>query len=92
MMVYNNLLMQFHEHTLNIPVILPKVTETTAMGAVYAAGFAVCSWSDLGELCTNWAEGHTWRPAMAPEIREKGYRGWKKAAARTLNWVDEPES
>ena len=41
------------------------------MGAVYTAGLAVCFWSDLDELCTNWAEGHPWRPAMAPPIGEK---------------------
>lgn len=91
-MVYNNLLMQFQADTLNVPVIRPKVTETTALGAAYAAGLAVGFWSDLDELRKNWAEDHTWRPAMAPEIREKGYRGWKKAVDRTLNWVDEPES
>lgn len=91
-MVYNNLLMQFQADTLNVPVIRPKVTETSALGAAYAAGLAVGFWSDLDELRKNWAEDHTWRPAMAPEIREKGYRGWKKAVDRTLNWVDEPES
>jgi glycerol kinase len=92
-MVYNNLLMQFLADTLNVPVIRPKVTETTALGAAYASGLAVGFWSDLEQLCENWAEDYTWTPSMAPEIRETGYRGWKKAVERTLNWVDEgPES
>jgi glycerol kinase len=90
-MVYNNLLMQFQADTLNVPVIRPKVAETTALGAAYAAGLAVGFWSDFDELRKNWAEDHTWHPAMSPEIREKGYRGWKKAVDRTLNWVDDPE-
>jgi len=90
-MVYNNLLMQFQANTLNVPVIRPKVTETTALGAAYAAGLGIGFWSDLNELRKNWAEDHTWRPTMAPETREKGYRDWKKAVERTLNWIDEPK-
>jgi glycerol kinase len=87
-MVYNNLLMQFQADTLSVPVIRPKVTETTALGAAYAAGLAVGFWSDLNELRRNWAEDRTWQPAMAPAVREKGYREWMKAVERTLNWVD----
>jgi glycerol kinase len=87
-MVYNNLLMQFQADTLNVPVIRPKVTETTALGAAYAAGLAVGFWSDLNELRQNWAEDRTWQPAMASEIREEGYQNWKKAVERTFNWVE----
>jgi len=91
-MVYNNLLMQFQADTLDVPVIRPKVTETTALGAAYAAGLGAGFWPDFGEVCKNWAEDHTWHPNMAPEIRAKGYRDWKKAVERTFNWVDEPEA
>jgi glycerol kinase len=91
-MVYNNLLMQFQADTLDVPVIRPKVTETTALGAAYAAGLGVGFWSDLDELRKNWAEDHTWHPTMTPELREKGYQEWKKAVERTFNWVDEPTS
>ncbi len=87
-MVYNNLLMQFQADTLGVPVIRPKVTETTALGAAYAAGLAVGFWSDLNEVRQNWAEDRTWQPAMAQEVREKGYREWKKAVERTFNWVE----
>jgi len=89
-MVFNELLMQFQADLLGVPVIRPKVAETTALGAAYAAGLAVGFWADLDELRKNWAGDHTWRPAMAPEIRDKGYRGWKKAVERTLNWQDGP--
>ena len=87
-MVFNDLLMQFQADLLNVPVIRPKVAETTALGAAYAAGLAVGFWADLGELRAKWTEDHSWQPAMPPELREKGYRGWKKAVDRTLNWVD----
>ncbi|MFH0786823.1 MAG: glycerol kinase GlpK [Pseudomonadota bacterium] len=87
-MVFNDLLMQFQADLLNVPVIRPKVAETTALGAAYAAGLAVGFWADLKELRNKWVENHTWLPGMASELREKGYQGWKKAVDRTLNWVD----
>lgn len=86
-MVYNNLLMQFVADTLDVPVIRPKVSETTALGAAYAAGLAVDFWSGLEELRQNWAVDKTWKPAMAQENRENGYQGWKKAVEKTFNWV-----
>ena len=87
-MVYNNLLMQFQADTLNVHVIRPKVTETTALGAAYAAGLAVGFWSDLEDLRQNWAEDKTWNPAMSSNVREKYYLEWKKAVDRTFNWVE----
>ena len=87
-MVYNNLLMQFQSDTLNVPVIRPKVTETTALGAAYAAGLAVEFWSGIEELRQNWAEDKTWHPAMSSNVREKYYLEWKKAVDRTFNWVE----
>jgi len=87
-MVYNDLLMQFQADTLAVPVIRPRVTETTALGAAYAAGLAAGFWSDLEELHKNWIADKTWHPGMAEADREMGYRGWKKAVERTLNWVD----
>jgi len=87
-MVTNEVLMQFQSDILDVPVIRPKVSETTALGAAYAAGLAVGFWSGLDELRQNWAEDKTWHPAMAPAVREKYYREWKKAVDRTFNWVD----
>jgi glycerol kinase len=87
-MVFNELLMQFQADILNVPVIRPKVTETTALGAAYAAGLAVGFWSDLEELRKNWAEDRTWQPDMTPETRERHCLRWKQAVERTLNWEE----
>ncbi len=86
-MVNNELLMQFQSDILNVPVIRPSVTETTALGAAYAAGLAVGYWSDMETLRKNWAVDKTWNPRMSDEERANGYKGWKKAVDRTLHWV-----
>ncbi len=87
-MVTNELLMQFQSDILNVPVIRPKVSETTALGAAYAAGLAVGFWSGLEELRHNWAVDKTWHPAKELNIKEKCYIEWKKAVDRTFNWVE----
>ncbi len=87
-MVYNNLLMQFQANILDVPVVRPKVAETTCLGAAYAAGIASGYWSGREDLYNNWEEDITWQPDMAEEMREKGYQGWKKAVSRTLDWED----
>ncbi|WP_334123677.1 MULTISPECIES: glycerol kinase GlpK [Glutamicibacter] len=88
-MVANEALMQFQADILGVPVVRPKVTETTALGAAYAAGLAVGFWKDLGELETNWSEDKRWEPSMDEETRERNLRLWKKAVTRTFDWVDE---
>jgi glycerol kinase len=87
-MVVNELLMQFQADILDVPVIRPAVTETTALGAAHAAGLAVGYWSDSDELRHNWAVDKTWEPQMDPAERQKGIGDWKKAVARTFNWVE----
>ncbi len=87
-MVVNELLMQFQADILNVPVIRPKVSETTALGAAYAAGLAVGFWEGLDELRRNWEEDKTWHPAVDSEVRENYYREWKKAVDRTFDWLD----
>jgi glycerol kinase len=91
-MVGNELLMQFQADILNVPVIRPKIAETTALGAAYAAGLAVGFWSDLDELTAKWAEDKRWEPAMADAERERYYRQWQKAVTKSLDWVDEDVS
>lgn len=86
-MVANELLMQFQADILNVPVIRPGVTETTALGAAYAAGLAVGFWSDFEDLRQNWSVDKIWEPKMDRIEREKGIRGWKKAVERTFGWV-----
>ena len=90
-MVGNELLMQFQADVLDVPVIRPKIPETTALGAAYAAGLAVGFWGGLEELSALWAEDKRWEPQMDAATREKGYRKWNKAVQRTLDWVDEDD-
>jgi glycerol kinase len=87
-MVYNDLLMQFQSDILGVPVVRPKVSETTALGAAYASGLAVGFWSSLEDLKTNWQIDQTWHPLMREATRESLYSGWRKAVERTFNWVD----
>ena len=87
-MVFNELLMQFQSDILNVPVVRPKVAETTALGAAYAAGLAVGFWKDFNELKNNWGMDKEWQPAMDENMRKKLYSGWKKAVTRTFDWVE----
>ncbi len=91
-MVGNELLMQFQADQLGVPVVRPPVTETTALGAAYAAGLAVGYWSGLDDLRRNWAEGARWAPTMPGDERERLYAQWKKAVTRTFDWADDPPS
>jgi glycerol kinase len=86
-MVVNDLLMQFQADILDRAVLCPRVTETTALGAAYAAGLAVGYWEDREALRRNWSEAQRWVPAMASGERERLYREWQKAVGRTLDWV-----
>ena len=87
-MVVNELLMQFQADILNVPVVRPKVAETTSLGAAYAAGLAVGFWSNFAELRANWGLDKQWIPQMEEAMRNKLYLGWKKAVSRTFNWMD----
>ncbi len=87
-MVVNDLLMQFQADILNVPVIRPVVSETTSLGAAYAAGLAVDFWEDIPSLKKNWQEDTRWEPGMPEETRQSCYRGWKKAVTRTFDWLE----
>ena len=87
-MVGNELLMQFQADLLKVPVIRPKIAETTALGAAYAAGLAVGFWKNLDELRLQWKRDREWTPAMEEPRRDRLYRGWKKAVSRTFDWVE----
>lgn len=88
-MVANELLMQFQADILGAPVVRPTVTETTALGAAYAAGLAVGFWAGPEALRQNWSIDRTFEPTMAETQREHLYRIWKKAVTRTLDWVED---
>ncbi|WP_461082222.1 glycerol kinase GlpK [Spirosoma flavus] len=87
-MVVNSLLMQFQADVLNQPVICPRMTETTALGAAYAAGLAVGYWQNLDDLRQNWGVAQTYQPAMEENQRNKLMRGWQKAIERSFGWED----
>jgi glycerol kinase len=87
-MVYDELLMQFQSDVLGVPVIRPKVAETTALGAAYAAGLATGFWSAVEDLRANWAKDKEWTPKLDEATREKEYHFWKKAVTRTFDWVE----
>jgi glycerol kinase len=90
-MTANNLLMQLVADVLGVPVMRPIVAETVSLGAAYAAGLAVGFWPDLGSLKRNWHRAAEWLPRVDPVVREKGYRKWRKAVARTIDWLDEDD-
>jgi glycerol kinase len=87
-MVVNETLMQFQADILGVPVIRPKVTETTALGAAYAAGLAAGFWAELDDLRDHWAEDKRWDPSMDRAASDELYRYWKKAVERTFGWLD----
>jgi glycerol kinase len=86
-MTANELLMQFQADVLGVPVLRPRVTETTALGAAFAAGLAVGFWADQAELRERWALERRWEPQMDERLRERGYAQWKKAVTRSFDWV-----
>jgi glycerol kinase len=90
-MTANNLLMKFLADVLDVPVVRPIVAETVSLGAAYAAGLAVGFWPDLDALKQNWHKAAEWLPVMDPLRRERGYRKWKKAVARTIDWLDDDD-
>ena len=87
-MTANGLLMQFQADVLDAPVVRPVVAETTCLGAAYAAGLAVGFWPDVESLRQNWRKSAEWTPTMAPALREKSFRKWKKAVQSTMDWID----
>ena len=88
-MVVNELLMQFQADILDAPVVRPKVIETTALGAAYAAGLAVGYWTSTADITQNWGVDRRWRPDMAAATRERLFARWEKAVTRSLDWVDD---
>ena len=88
-MVANDLLMQFQADILDVPVVRPKVIETTALGAAYAAGLATDYWTSTAELADNWGVDHRWHPKMAAKTRKALTASWRKALQRSFDWKDE---
>ena len=87
-MIGNQLLMQFQADILGVDVVAPKVAETTALGAAYAAGLAVGFWTGEADVTANWTEQHRWRAAMPAADRSARYTAWKRAVTRTFDWIE----
>jgi len=87
-MVRNELLMQFQADMLDVRVVRPEVTETTALGAAYAAGLASGYWKDLDALRSNWGIARSWTPILSSERRDALSAAWHKAVQRSFGWVE----
>jgi glycerol kinase len=79
--------MQFQADMLGVPVVRPRVVETTALGAAYAAGLAVGYWSSREELTSNWGVEKRWSPKMSDAERARLYSSWRKAVTRSFDWL-----
>jgi glycerol kinase len=83
----NDFLMQFQADILDIPVVRPVNTETTAAGAAYLAGLAVEFWADIEELSEMWQRERTFEPKMSVSERKPLLEGWSRAVTRASNWI-----
>jgi glycerol kinase len=86
-MTASDLLLQIQADLIDAPVVRPTVTETTCLGAAYAAGLAVGFWPDLAALRENWHAARRWDPDMPRERRDAERHRWRQAVARSLDWA-----
>jgi len=84
----NDLLMQLQAALLNVPVVRPKVAETTALGAAYLAGLAVGFWKNQADIARQWQVDKRFKPAMKPAARSKITKGWVRALSRAKAWEE----
>lgn len=84
----NELCMQMQSDVMGIDVVRPRIIETTALGAAYAAGLAVGFYESVEQLRSQWQEARRWHPDRNSSLATRGYRNWKKAIERTLDWVE----
>lgn len=85
----SDFLMQFQADLLGIDVVRPRVLETTALGAAYAAGIGAGVWRGTDDVAGNWREGRRFTPAMSSEERQRRMRVWNKAVERSMAWIDD---
>ena len=84
----NNLLMQFQTDLLGVPVVRPRITETTALGAAYLAGLGIGFWSSLEELSRNWQVERRFEPGMSRDEATDRLRHWSAAVDRSRGWAE----
>ena len=83
----NDLMLQIQADILGTPVVRPRITETTALGAAYLAGIGVGD-LDQGSIISQWSLDRRCEPEMDPAVREALCRGWKRAVERSRGWVE----
>jgi glycerol kinase len=79
-------MMQFQADLLGVPVVRPRVTETTALGAAYLAGLSVGFWESMDEVAANWKVDRRFEPAMPRDEADSRMRTWSRAVERSRNW------
>jgi glycerol kinase len=84
----NDLLMQLQADLLNVPVVRPKVAETTALGAAYLAGLAVGFWKSQADIARQWQVDKRFKPAMKAPARKRITEGWSRALDRAKAWIE----
>ncbi|MGH9148270.1 MAG: FGGY-family carbohydrate kinase, partial [Vicinamibacterales bacterium] len=86
-MTDDELLMQFQADIVNRAVVRPKIKETTALGAAFAAGLAIGAFRNVDDLRARWVESHRWYPQMEDQARQQMLQRWTKAVGRSLDWM-----
>jgi len=84
----SQLCMQLQADVMGVEIVKPFITETTALGAAYAAGLAIGFWKSTDEVKAQWKQDRRWKPENDSESRSKGAALWKRAVTRTFNWLD----
>jgi glycerol kinase len=83
----NDALMQFQADVLGVPVVRPRIQETTALGAAYLAGLGVGFWKSAAELDSQWQAEHIFKPEMERSRAEELLAGWRRAVERAKQWA-----
>lgn len=84
----NELCMQLQADIMGIDIVRPQVQETTALGCAYAAGLAVGYWTGIDEIRKQWKQSRKWIPGTSAQVREVGFKQWRKAIEKSVDWVD----
>lgn len=84
----NELCMQIQADVMGVEIVRPLITETTALGAAYAAGLAIGFWKSTAEVKAQWRQDRLWKPESDEITRANGATQWKRAVTRTFNWLD----
>jgi glycerol kinase len=85
----NDLLMQFQSDILDVNVVRPKITETTALGAAYLAGLATGFWTDVDDIRKQWQPDVKFHPNMPEPERKALLHGWQKAVKAAKAWTED---